>query len=337
MLKNTEERVIIMLKTRMTKLLGIQYPIMQGGMQHLGVPPLAAAVSNAGGLGTINVTIYPELEEFRDAVREMRHLTSKPFAVNVSAIPNLDVGERTAQYITAAAEEGVKVLETSGLDLKKYRPMIKECGLIHIHKVPAARHAATAERLGVDMVTVVGSEAAGHPSPNLVGSLVLTSSAVQKVKIPVLAAGGFTDGCALAAALALGAEGVVMGTRFVASSECRIHNNFKRWIIDATENDTGLCQKSIRNLVRVAKNDAYVHCCELDERGATLEELMTVISGTISKQCYQNGDIHGGMFAIGQGAGLIHSVLPAKEIVEGIVRDAEDRLRRLCALCDKAI
>ena len=318
-----------MLKTRMTELFGIERPIMQGGMQHLGTPELAAAVSNAGGLGTINVTIYPTPEELRAAIRRTRELTDKPFCVNVSIIPSLSLGEATYKQLEVIFEENVKVVETAGASPAAFADTIKKSSVIWNHKAASVKHAKKAEDLGADIVTIAGFEVAGHPSPDGVGTMVLANKASRELSVPVLAAGGIADGRGLVAALSLGAAGVTMGTRFVASRECVIHSNHKEWIVKAAETDTTLCQKTIRNMVRVANNSAAKQCLELEARGAGLEELMTVIAGKIGKTCFENGDVEGGMFAIGPAAGLIHNAPSVREIMDGIMAEAEAVLARV--------
>ncbi len=312
-----------MFKTKMTELFGIKHPIMQGGMQHLGTPELASAVSNAGGLGTINVTIYPTPEELRAAIRRTKELTDKPFCVNITLIPGKPLEENTLKQFEVIFEEGVKIIETAGASPAILADVIKKGNVIWNHKVAAVKHAKKAEELGADIVTIVGFEAAGHPGKEGIGSIILANKAARQLKIPVLAAGGITDGRGLVAALALGAAGVTMGTRFIATKECVIHDNFKNWIIKATENDTALCQKSINNMVRVANNVAAKKCLEMEAKGATLEELMTVIAGKISKECYKTGDVDGCMFVVGESIGLIGEIKTAKEVIDEIMAEAE--------------
>lgn len=316
-------------KTRFTELAGIQYPIMQGGMQHLGVPKLASAVSNAGGLGTINITIYPELADFRDAVKETKALTDKPFAVNISLAPGLNMGEKIHQYIDICGEEGVKFIETAGQNPAQFVPHIKEAGIKLIHKCPSLKHAKKAESFGADAVTIVGYEVAGHPGLDEIGSFVLMNAVASQVSIPVLGAGGIADGKGFVAALALGAEGVVMGTRFLASEECWMHQNFKDLMLQASEIDTMTCQRSIKNMARYIKNEQSAKALELEKHGATLEELMPVISGKLSKECYQTGDTQGCVFPVGPAVGLIHSVKPVKQIIDDMISEAEEVYQRL--------
>ena len=313
-----------MFKTRFTELIGIEHPIMQGGMQHLGVPQLAAAVSNAGGLGTINITIYPEMDDFRAAVKKTKELTDKPFAVNISLAPGLNMGEKIHQYIDVCGEEGVKVIETAGQNPSEFVPHIKEAGIKLIHKCPGVKYAKKAENFGADAVTIVGYEVAGHPGLDELGSFILINRVAESVSIPVLAAGGVADGKGLAAALALGAQGVVLGTRFVATTECPISDNHKEWLLEHTEKDTVIIQKSIHNAARVANNMAAKLTLEMEKRGTTLEELMTVIAGRLSKKCYKNGDIDGGIYALGPAMGLIDDIKPVQQLMDDMVAEAEE-------------
>ncbi len=318
-----------MFKTKMTELFGIERPIMQGGMQNLGTPELAAAVSNAGGLGTINVTIYPSPEELRAAIRRVKEITSKPFCVNVTLLPSLTLGEATYKQLDVIFEEGVKVIETAGASPQAFAEVIKKANVVWNHKAASVKHAKKAEDMGADIVTIAGFEVAGHPGTEGIGTIVLANKTARTLRIPVLAAGGIADGRGLVAALALGAAGITMGTRFVASRECVIHKNFKDWIVNATENDSTLCQKTIHNMVRVANNDAARRCLELEAKGAGLEELMTVISGKIGKACYENGDVNGGIFAVGPAVGLIRDAKSAQEIMDDIMAEAEAVLNEL--------
>lgn len=318
----------------MTELLGIRYPVMQGGMQHLGVPELAAAVSAAGGLGTINVTIYPDPEDLRAAIREVKARTNNPFAVNISLIPSLHPGKELFDQVAVILEEGVTVVETAGASpqeladvLNAHKDQVK-----WIHKAACVKHAKKAESMGADLITMAGYEVAGHPHTDGVGIMVLANRAAREIKVPVLAAGGIADGRGLVAALGLGCEGVVLGTRFVASKECWIHQNQKDWIVAANENQTVLCQRTIRNMARVADNEASRKCLELEKQGATLEELMSVIAGKRGKAAYENGDVESGMFPVGPACGLIHQVESCQEIVDSIVREAEQEMDRLAGI-----
>lgn len=317
----------------MTEVLGIEYPIMCGGLQNAANPELAVAISEAGGLGITNISMYPDFDNFRSTMRWMREHTKKPLAVNVSMIPNIDMGDKIRQYLTICGEEGINVIETSGKDPAEFVPLIHSLGMKIVHKVPMARHALKAQKSGVDCVTVVGSEAAGHPSPDLIGTMVVANKAVELCSIPVLVGGGICNGRSMAAALALGAEGVVIGTRFLTASECSISQNHKDWIIDHSEKDTVLCQRAIKNMIRVAHNAAADECLEMEKKpGVTLQDLMPIISGAVGRQAYQSGDTSRGMFAVGQDIGLISDIKPAKEIIEEMIKEATQAVDRLEAL-----
>lgn len=325
------------IKTRMTDILGIRYPIMCGGLQNAANPELAVAISEAGGLGITNISMYPDLDDFRKTVRWMRKQTDKPLAVNVSMIPNVDMGDKIRQYLTICGEEGINVIETSGKDPVEFVPLIHSYGMKIVHKVPMAKHALRAQKSGVDCVTVVGSEAAGHPSPDLIGTMVVANKAAELCDIPVLVGGGICNGRSLAAALALGAEGVVIGTRFLTAEECVISQNHKQWIVDHTEKDTILCQKAIKNMIRVAHNDAADECLEIEKKpGVTLQDLMPVISGAAGKEAYQSGDTSKGMFSVGQDIGLIEDIKPAAEMIREMMEEAVQSIRRLSGLADEA-
>ncbi len=317
------------INTRMTRLLGIQVPVMQGGMQNLATPELAAAVSNAGGLGTINAATCPDIESFRQAIRKLRALTDKPFCVNISMLPLVSVGELTKEYFQAVIEEGVPAVETAGRSPEPYVPMLKEAGVVLIHKVATVKHALKAQEVGADIVSIVGLEGAGHPGMDQVSTMILAARAARQLEIPVLAGGGIADGRGLAAALALGAEGVFMGTRFAASKECRIHEAYKSWMTEAGETSTMLIQQSIRNMVRVMKNDVACQVAAMEARGTSLEELMPLISGKRGKEAQLAGDLQGGLFSVGQAVGLVKEILPAGEIVERIAREAIETMEGL--------
>jgi len=323
-------------QNRVTDLLGIKYPIMQGGLQNLATPKLAAAVSNAGGLGTINVSMWPEYNDFREAVRHTKSLTNKPICVNISMLPEAEIGEKIITYIKICGEESVEVIETSGKNPAELVPLIHACGIKLIHKVPAVKHALKAEAVGVDIVSIVGAEAAGHPSPDLIGTIVLGAKAAGVLKIPYLLGGGISDGRGLAAMLALGADGVVVGTRFVACSDCDISENHKQWLLGASEMDTVLCQRAIKNMLRAANNAAAQECLKLEQSaGVTLQDLMPIISGEAGKAAYESGDISKGMFPVGQSVGLINTVKSASQIIEDMVAEASAVIGNLAALRDK--
>jgi nitronate monooxygenase len=307
---------------------GIEYPIIQGAMLWLSRAELVAAVSNAGGLGIISSLTFPTAKELREEIRKTKGLTDKPFAVNITMLPTL----RTVnyeEYIDAAIEEGVNIIETAGRSPERYMKRLKDAKVKVMHKVARVKNAKTVERLGVDAVTIVGFEAAGHPGMDDVTSLVLIPLTVEAVKIPVIAGGGIGDGRGFVAALALGAEGVLMGTRFMASKECPIHPKIGQWLLNARETDTLIIERSIKNAARVMKTEFSQRALEMEEKGATLEELLPMISGDRSKRSYISGDVNDGAIACGQVVGLIHDLPTVREIIDGIINEARLISQRL--------
>jgi nitronate monooxygenase len=291
-------------------------------MQWLSRAELASAVSNAGGLGIITAASHPGKEELVEEIRRVRTLTNKPFGVNISMLPELTIGEKTKQYFEAVIQEKVPVLETSGRSPEEYVPQLKKVGIKLIHKVPAVRFARKAESIGADAVTVVGFECGGHPGMDDVTTMVLTPRATDNVSIPVIAGGGIADARGLVAALALGAEAVVMGTRFIATTECLAHTNFKKWMVEALETDTTIIQRSIRNAARVMKNSAAQKVQEMENLGASLDELLTIINGQRGLSNLLSGDTQDGTLAMGQCVGLIDNIKSVQEVIEDIVREA---------------
>jgi NAD(P)H-dependent flavin oxidoreductase YrpB (nitropropane dioxygenase family) len=310
-----------MFKTRITEMLGIEYPIIQGALMWLSRAELVAAVSNAGGLGTIAALTFPTANELREEIKRAKSLTDKPFAVNITLLPTIRPISYE-EYIDAAIEEGVSIIETAGRSPQPYMKRLKDAGVKVIHKVARVKDAKAAERLGVDAVAIVGFEAAGHPGMDEVTSLVLIPIAADAVNIPIIAGGGIGDGRGLVAALALGAEGVLMGTRFMASRECALHPKIGQWLLQARETDTLMIERSIQNAARVMKTDYAQRVLEMEEKGATLEELLPFISGDRSKRSYISGDINAATIACGQIVGLIHEMPTVREIIEGIINEA---------------
>lgn len=324
-----EEGRFLMFETRLTQLLGIQYPIIQGGLQWLATSQLASAVSEAGGLGMISSLTFPDRESLRKEIRLMRERTKKPFGVNLSMLPELTKGDRTEEILEVLLEERVPVVETSGRSPEPFVQKLKDHHIKLIHKVPSIRFAKKAESIGADAVTIVGFECGGHPGMDDVTSFVLIPIASQSLRIPVIAGGGIADARGFVAALALGAEGVVMGTRFVLTEECPAHPAIKERFLQAKETDTMLIQRSIRNVARVIRNKAAETTLSMEEKGASLEELMTVISGQMGKEAYQRGDTEGAIFACGQCVGLIHEIKSVREVIEEMIGEAQIILQRL--------
>jgi NAD(P)H-dependent flavin oxidoreductase YrpB (nitropropane dioxygenase family) len=317
------------IKTKLCDLLGIKYPIIQGGMQWLATAEFAASVSNAGGLGIINATRFQDREGLVGELQKAKALTNNPFALNISMLPHKDYKDNTEMYFEAAIEAGIPVIETSGRNPAEYVKRVHDAGIKIIHKVPAVRYAKTVERAGVDAVTIVGFECAGHPGMDDVTLMSLIPKAVDTLSIPVIAGGGIADSRGFISALALGASGVVMGTRFVATVECPVHENFKQRILDAAETDTMVVQRSIRNANRVCKNATAVKTSEMEKRGATIEELLTVISGKIQRGCYETGEVEGCLFPIGQCSGIIREIKTVKEVIDEIITNGDKILATL--------
>lgn len=322
-----------MFETKITELLGIKYPIIQGGMIWLSTAELAAAVSNAGGLGIITSASFDTKEELRNELRKAKSLTDKPLGVNISLGPSTHP-TNTEEYIDVIINEGINIVETSGRSPEPYMKQLKDGKVTVIHKAPGGvRFAQTAEAAGCDAVAIIGFECGGHPGPDDTSSLVLIRATLENVKIPVIAAGGFADAHGLVAALALGADGVLMGTRFMATEECPAHPRFKEWLINARETDTFITQRSIRQPSRILKNEPALKVLEMENKGATLEELLTVTGGSNARRLYFEGELDAGLAECGQVVGIIHNVPTVKELIDGIIQGAEEIIKnRLDAL-----
>ncbi len=318
-----------MFETRLTQLLGIKYPIIQGGLQWFATAQLASAVSEAGGLGIISSLTFPDQNRLRKEIRQIREMTEKPFGVNLSMLPELMKDDRTEEILQIIVEEEVPVVETSGRSPELFIQKLKRAGIKLIHKVPSLRFAQKAESIGADAVTIVGFECGGRPGMDDVTSLVLIPSVADSVRIPVIAGGGIADARGFLAALALGAEGVLMGTRFIATYECPAHPRIKEWFVRARETDTVVIHRSIRSAARVIKNRTTEKTLSMEKRGASLEELMKVISGHMGQKALQEGDWEEAVIGCGQCVGLIHEIKSVREVIEEIVQGAQAILRKL--------
>ncbi len=316
-----------MFKTRVTEMLGIEYPIIAGPMGNISLAGLVSAVSNAGGLGILVATTQPTPKELREEIKKTKSMTDKPFGVNITLLPAAQPIDYEA-YINAAIEEGVDIIETSGRSPEPYMKLLKDAKVKVMHRATRTRDMKTAEKAGVDMVTILGTEAAGHPGQEEVTSMVRIPAVVDAVKVPVIAAGGIADARGFVAALALGAEGVLMGTRFMASKECDIHPNVKEWLLQLGEADTILIQKSIKNASRVVRTEHTEKILEMEQKGATLEELLPLLSGERGRNTYATGDVSGASISVGQVVGLIHDVPSVKEIIDGIISEAQFIVQR---------
>ena len=317
-----------MFKTRITELLGIKYPIIQGAMIWLARAELAAAVSNAGGMGIIAAGCFQTAEELRQEIKKMKGLTDKPFAVNISLMPTRRP-INWEEYIYAALEEGVPIIETSGRSPEPYMEWLKQAKVTHMHKVARLRDARTAARLGAHAITVVGFEAGGHPGMEDATSLVRVPRTADSLKVPVIAAGGFGDGRGLVAALALGAEAIMMGTRFMVCKECPMHPKVKEMLLNTKETDTMMIERSINNAARVVRNDFAQKVLAMEEKGATIDELYPLLRGSRARQSYSSGDVTDVIFHCGQVVGLANEILSAREIIDGIISEAKLVMQRL--------
>lgn len=317
-----------MFKTRVTKLLGIEYPIIAGPMQWISRAELVSAVSNAGGLGILASLTFPTIKELREEIKKTKGMTDKPFAVNVTLLPTMRP-VNYEEYFTAAIEEGVRIIETSGRSPEPYMKLLKDAKVTTMHRATRTRDIKTAERVGVDIASIVGFEAAGHPGEEDVTSLVRVPIVVDTVKIPVIVGGGIADGRGFVAALALGAEGVLMGTRFMASKEAPLHPKVKEWLVQLNEADTILIQRSMRNTSRVVRTPYTEKILEAEQKGATLEELLPLLSGERGRGALNTGDVSNATISAGQVIGLIRDISSAKEIIERIISEAGIIMQRL--------
>jgi len=323
-----------MFRTRITELFGIRYPIICGGMYWIGRAELIAAMANAGGLGFLTAATFEDVNDLRAEIRKARDLTGGPIGLNINLFPALRPQPIEA-WVEVACEEKIPVVETSGRSPEGIVEPLHAGGVKIMHKVPGVRYARTVERLGCDAVCVVGHECGGHPGMDEVTTLVMVPATVDAVSIPVVAAGGFADGRGLVAALALGADAVLMGTRFMATKECRGHPGWKEWLVNATEADTTYIMKSIKNPSRVAKNAVAAKVAEMENRGATLEELLPIIAGQ-GGAVFDDGKIDSQLASAGQAIGLIHDVPTVKELIDRIVEEAIQIRERLNAAIGSA-
>ncbi len=298
-------------------------------MMHVSKPEFVAAVSNSGALGMMASATYESQEEFRQAVRKAKELTDKPFGVNLSLFPALRPIDNDL-YAQVILEEHVPVVETSG-----HRPpedllaRLKAGGVKTMHKCVSVRHALSAQKAGVDAVVIFGSEGGGHIGEIGLTTMILVPRAVEALQVPVLAAGGIANGRGLLAALALGAEGVTVGTRLLVTTECPIHDNLKRALVSATELDTLPILSSLKNTVRAWKNPAALKVAELESRNAELSEILSVVAGTATKRMYEDGDLDAGVTPCSQDVGIVHEIKSVSEVINGMVQEAAQILARL--------
>ncbi len=315
--------------TKITEMLGIDHPILCGGMQWISKAEFVAEICNAGALGFITAESFETADEFRDEIRKMRDLTDKPFGVNISMLPEFKVRERTFTFLDVVCEEGIVAVETAGRNPEPLMSRFKEAGVKVIHKITSLRHAEKAQAAGVDAITFIGFEAAGHVGMDDVASFILIPLAASRLKVPVIAGGSICNGRGLLGALAMGAEGVLLGTRFMATDECPVHPVVKERIVQCGEKDTILVMRSIFNPLRCLKNNLAEEVMAMEERGTTLEEIIEKMAGGKGKIAYELGDPEMSPIPCGQIAGLIDEIQPVKEVIHGMIAEAEELRGRL--------
>ncbi|MFX1325247.1 MAG: NAD(P)H-dependent flavin oxidoreductase [Promethearchaeota archaeon] len=319
-----------MIKTKVTEMLGCKYPIIAGTMARISSPEFVAAASNAGACAVLASANYQSPDELRDAIKKTQSLTDQPFAVNINLFPALMPQDKLVDYVEATLDEGVKIIETSGHKAPEdLVPKFKEGGALWIHKCAGVRYAKKGASLGADIITVVGYENGGATGTLDIGTLVMTPSVVDVLDIPVIAGGGVSDGRGIAAILALGAEGVIMGTRMMATKECPIHDNLKQAFVEAAETDTSLVMRSIRNTHRMWRNKAAQQIIDLEAQKAPLTTIIEAASGEKAEKMYRGGEIDVGLVSCGQGVGLIKDIPTVKELLDRMMVEAEEVIAKL--------
>ena len=312
-----------MIQTRFTEMFAIEHPIAQGGMQWVGTAELVSAVANAGALGFLTALTQPSPRALADEIARCCMMTDKPFGVNLTVFPTINAPDYNG-YAQVIIDSGIKVVETAGTPaVAEQWAMFKNAGIKIIHKCTSVRHALSAERKGVDAISIDGFECAGHPGEDDIPGLILIPAAADKVKIPMLASGGFGDGRGLVAALALGADGINMGTRFCATQEAPIHNGIKQAMVANDERSTELMFRSYRNTARVAKNSVSTEAVRIEREGNPFEAIAHLVKGTRGKEGLDNGDPEHGVWSAGMVQGLIHDVPSVQDLIDRIMAEAE--------------
>lgn len=312
-----------MLKTRITELFGIERPIVQGGLMWIARAELAAAVANAGGIGFMTALTFPEADLLRAEIHKCRALTDKPFGVNLTFLPSLRPIDYPA-YIDVCIDEGIKFIETAGRNPEPYMDQLKSAGIKVIHKCTSVRHAVKAEKIGCDVVSIDGFEAAGHPGEDDVTSLILIPLTRDAIGLPIIASGGFADGRGLVGCLGLGADGMNMGTRFVATKEAPVHENVKQALVNHGERDTRLIMRTLRNTERALHNQTVDKVLDIERQGDTkIEDIAPFVSGLVGKEMLEDGDMEKGVLSAGQSMGLVRDIPTCRELLDRIMAQAE--------------
>lgn len=312
-----------MLRTRFTETFGIEHPIVQGGMMWVGRAELVAAVANAGGLGFITALTQPTPDDLRHEIERTRELTDKPFGVNLTILPSINPPPYE-EYARAIVDSGVKIVETAGSNPEPFLPTYREAGIKVVHKCTSVRHALKAQKIGVDAVSIDGFECAGHPGEDDVPGLVLIPAAARALTIPIIASGGIADARGLVAALALGADGVNMGTRFLCTEESSIDRKVKEQIVANSERDTKLIFRTMHNTARVADNEVSRKVVEIEKAGGKFEDVRELVSGARGRRVFEEGDLDGGIWSVGLCQGLIEDIPTCAELIGRMVGEAEE-------------
>lgn len=311
-----------MVHTKFCDVFGVDYPIVQGGMQWVGCAELTAAVANAGGLGFLTALTQPTPEALVAEIDRCRELTDKPFGVNLTILPAINPPPY-AEYRDAIIESGVRIVETAGANPAEHLPAFREAGVKVLHKCTSVRHAVKAQELGVDGISIDGFECAGHSGEDDIGGLVLIPAAAERISVPLIASGGFADARGLVAALALGADGINMGTRFLATREAPVHDNVKRRLVEATELDTELIFRPLRNTARVARNDVSRKVVRILDEGGQFEDVRELVAGVRGREVLRTGNLDDGVWTAGVVQGLIHDIPTVAELIDRIVIGAK--------------
>jgi NAD(P)H-dependent flavin oxidoreductase YrpB (nitropropane dioxygenase family) len=311
-----------MIRTRFTEMFGVEHPIVQGGMQWVGRAELTSAVANAGALGFLTALTQPTPEALAKEIARCREMTDKPFGVNLTILPTL-VPRPYDEYIDAIVSSGIKIVETAGNSPKPFLPKLKAAGVKVIHKCTSVRHGLSAEKAGVDCISMDGFECAGHPGEDDIPNLVLLPAAASVISIPMIASGGFADARGLVAALALGCDGMNLGTRFMATREAPIHQRVKEAIVAGDERSTALILRSLRNTSRVFGNSVAKQAIEMEREGKGIAEIGPIVAGAKGRVVYETGDLEHGIWSAGTSMGLIRDIPSCKELVERIVGEAK--------------
>lgn len=324
------------MKTRITELFGIKHPVIQGGMHYVGYAELASAVSNAGGLGIITALTQPTPRDLAKEIARCHQMTDQPFGVNLTFLPAFATPPYP-EYIDAIIDGGIRIVETAGRNPAEHLPRLKQAGVKIIHKCTSVRHSLKAQSIGCDAVSVDGFECGGHPGEDDIPNMILLPRAAEELSIPFVASGGLANGRSLVAALALGADGINMGTRFIATKEAPVHENVKKALVAATELDTRLIMRPLRNTERVLSNRAVEEILQIERQKAAageqigIEDVRHLVAGKENRKVLQQGEMDAGAWSCGMVAGLIHDVPTCKELIDGIMKEANSLIRERLA------